>query len=77
MRSAHRTYVVACPHCGRQFDLFAAVWCEHVDRNPSKLCSHCQRCMCEHPAYDEPHFWKDAPTAFRTEGFDRLFLFYL
>ena len=71
------THVVHCPYCQTEFELFAAVWCEHLDGEPSKLCPACRRCVCEHPAYAEPHFWKEAPTAFRAEGFRRLFLFYL
>ena len=76
-RVACQTHVVRCPCCHTEFELFEAVWCAHVDREPSKLCPTCGRCVCEHPAYAEPHFWKDAPMAFRAEGFQRLFLFYL
>jgi hypothetical protein len=78
--SPHRasaTHYVPCPLCQREFDLFAAVWCAHVGDEPSKVCPSCARCVCEHPAYAEPNFWKDAPTAFRQRGFQRLFLYYL
>jgi len=68
---------VRCPYCSVEFDLFAATWCPHLEGEASKLCPNCVRCLCEHPAYGEPHFWKDAPEAFRQRGFDRLFLFYL
>jgi hypothetical protein len=68
---------VCCPYCGNVFDLFAAKWCEHFDREPSKVCPHCQSCLCNHPAYGEPLFWKEAPKAFRAKGFSKLFLFYL
>jgi hypothetical protein len=68
---------VPCPLCRHEFDLFAATWCSHLDGEPSKLCPSCQQCLCEHPAYLEPNFWKDAPLAFRQQGFQRLFLFYL
>jgi predicted amidophosphoribosyltransferase len=68
---------VCCPYCARQFDLFAAPWCPHLEGDASKVCPSCQRCLCEHPAYAEPHFWKDAPEAFQRRGFRRLFLFYL
>jgi hypothetical protein len=44
---------------------------------PSKICPACRRCLCDHPAYQEPNFWKDAPAAFRQRGFQRLFLYYL
>jgi hypothetical protein len=67
---------VVCPYCATAFDLFAAPWCLHY-QEPSKLCPSCERCLCEHPAYGEPHFWKQAPTAFLRHGFKRLFLFYL
>jgi hypothetical protein len=70
-------HLVCCPYCARQFDLFAAAWCLHHEADASKLCPHCRRCLCEHPAYAEPHFWKDAPPAFAHHGFRRLFLFYL
>jgi hypothetical protein len=70
-------HLVRCPYCRTEFDLFAATWCEHVERVPSKLCPLCRRCVCEHPAYAEPLFWKDAPRAFRDRDFERLFLFYL
>jgi hypothetical protein len=68
---------VPCPLCRHEFDLFAAPWCSHLQAEPSKVCPHCRRCLCEHPAYLEPNFWKDAPLAFRQQGFQRLFLFYL
>jgi hypothetical protein len=72
-------HTVSCPYCGTDFDLFSATWCEHLgtDREPSKLCPSCRRCLCEHPAYGEPHFWKEAPRAFQAKGFRQLFLFYL
>ena len=70
-------HLVCCPYCQERFDLFAATWCAHNDTQPSKICPCCDRCMCEHPAYLEPHFWKPAPSAFQQRGFDRLFLFYL
>ncbi|MEO8601757.1 MAG: hypothetical protein ABI629_04180 [bacterium] len=74
---ARVTHSVPCPLCQREFDLFAAVWCPHAADEPSKTCPHCQRCACDHPAYGEPNFWKDAPAAFRQRGFQRLFLYYL
>ena len=72
-------HTVSCPYCSTDFDLFSATWCEHLDteREPSKLCPSCQRCLCDHPAYGEPHFWKEAPGAFQANGFRQLFLFYL
>lgn len=70
-------HLVCCPYCARQFDLFAAAWCTHQEAEASKVCPQCRRCMCEHPAYAEPHFWKDAPPAFQRHGFQRLFLYYL
>jgi len=70
-------HLVCCVYCARQFDLFAAAWCLHHAADASKMCPHCRRCMCEHPAYAEPHFWKDAPAVFLHHGFRRLFLFYL
>jgi hypothetical protein len=75
--SARDTHQVPCPLCQREFDLFAAVWCAHAGDEPSKLCPNCQRCVCDHPAYAEPNFWKEAPPAFRQRGFQRLFLYYL
>lgn len=73
-----RTHPVCCPYCRRTFDLFAAQWCTHLaGGQPSKRCPQCDRCLCEHPAYEEPHFWTEAPPAFRRRGFDRLFAFYL
>ena len=69
-------HLVVCPYCACPFDLFAARWCSHY-QEPSKRCSSCDRCLCEHPAYREPHFWKPAPVAFQRRGFTRLFLFYL
>jgi hypothetical protein len=62
---------VVCAYCANPFDLFAASWCLDA-KEPSKVCPHCQRCMCHHPAYRAPHFWKQAPL-----GFQRLFLYYL
>lgn len=83
MRAATASFVpvaphpVPCPYCACAFDLFAAAWCEHWEIHASKVCPHCARCACAHPAYLEPHFWKDAPGAFVKQGFSRLFLFYL
>jgi hypothetical protein len=70
-------HAVRCLYCRTEFNLFAAHWCPHLDSQPSKLCPSCNRCLCDHPAYDEPLFWKDPPALFRSEGFQRLFLFYL
>jgi len=69
--------LMPCPNCWRQFDLFAAQWCAHRDYEPSKICPHCQRCLCEHPAYREPRFWRPAPSVFQKRGFRRLFLLYV
>ena len=68
---------VRCPYCANEFDLFAACWCEHQQGEASKVCPSCRRCVCQHPAYLEPLFWKDAPAGFQQQGFRRLFLFYL
>ena len=68
---------VCCPYCQGTFNLFAARWCAHLEGEPSKVCPSCARCLCEHPAYGEHHFWKEAPLAFQRRGFNRLFLFYL
>jgi hypothetical protein len=74
-----RPHLVCCPYCRAEFDLFAAPWCEHQGAaiDASKTCPRCRRCLCGHPAYAEPLFWKEAPAAFRERGFQRLFLFYL
>jgi hypothetical protein len=71
------SHVLPCPNCRDDFDLFAAPWCGHMKRHPSKLCPNCSDCLCHHPCYHEPGFWKDAPAAFRANGFERLFLLYL
>ncbi len=76
MAGCARSHLILCPFCTKWFDLFAAGWCRHHEE-PSKICPHCERCACEHPAYQEPHYWKEAPLAFKREGFERLFLFYL
>jgi hypothetical protein len=68
---------IRCSYCAALFDLFSAKWCEHLEREPSKVCPHCRRCLCDHPAYGEPLFWKDAPLAFQAVGFRKLFLLYL
>ncbi len=70
-----RRHVILCPVCTQRFDLFTATWCTHPE--PSKVCPHCDHCVCEHPAYQEPLFWKEAPLGFKREGFQRLFLYYL
>jgi hypothetical protein len=71
------SHLVCCPYCKERFDLFAAPWCTHREAAASKVCPACTRCVCGHPAYGEPHFWKDAPSGFQAQGFRRLFLFYL
>jgi hypothetical protein len=68
---------VGCLYCTRRFDLFAAAWCAHQNAEASKICPQCARSVCEHPAYSEPHFWKEAPPVFQHQGFRRLFLLYL
>ncbi len=70
-------HLVPCSYCEHSFDLFAASWCEHQDDQPSKVCPHCQHCLCAHPAYAMAHFWRESPGVFRDRGFSRLFLFYL
>lgn len=75
-RGAAAAHTVVCPYCATPFDLFDAAWCAHVNE-PSKVCPRCDRCLCQHPAYQEPHFWKEAPLAFQRHGFQRLFLYYL
>ncbi len=72
-----KRHLVRCPYCLKRFELFTAAWCGHRSAEPSKLCPHCQRCLCRHPAYVEPRFWKDAPLGFRKRGFRRLFLYYV
>ena len=39
-----------------------------------RVCLHCDRCMCNHPAYEELHFSKKVPVGFELEGFQELFL---
>lgn len=75
-RPSIRRHLVVCPYCAAQFDLFAAAWCRDPEV-PSKICPRCERCLCQHPAYQEPHFWKEAPPGFQRQGFERLFLYYL
>lgn len=68
--------MVHCPGCRSAFDLFAAAWCDH--REPrSKICPRCGACFCALPSYGEPALWKDAPGAFRREGFEKIFVGYL
>ena len=81
-RSGHRRdpesrHMVSCPYCAVRFDLFVASWCAHLENEASKMCPACSRCVCDHPAYAEPHFWVPAPVAFERHGFRRLFLLYL
>ena len=76
MRRLPSSHPVVCAYCANTFDLFAASWCLDAEER-SKVCPHCQRCMCQHPAYGEPHFWKQAPLGFQRQGFQRLFLYYL
>ncbi|MGD9762751.1 MAG: hypothetical protein AB7V27_03440 [Candidatus Binatia bacterium] len=71
------SHLIPCPLCQTEFDLFAAVWCPHIELEPSKICPSCAQCLCDHPAYREPNFWKEAPLVFRQHGFQRLFLYYL
>ena len=70
-------HVIRCPLCSFGFDLFAAAWCDHVEGESSKVCPHCGRCLCQLPDYREPKLWKQAPLAFRKQGFRRLFVRYL
>lgn len=74
-----REHHVRCVYCTIDFDLFREAWCEHQggSRTASKTCPGCGRCLCDHPAYDEPLFWTEAPAAFQERGFERLFILYL
>jgi hypothetical protein len=72
------THVIRCVFCHHSFDLFAAGWCEHGDDpHPSKRCPSCDLCLCLHPSYRDGFFWKEAPPAFRHNGFRKLFLLYI
>ena len=72
------SHLIRCVYCQQIFNLFAAPWCGHDDApHPSKLCSHCGRCLCQHPSYVDPSFWKEAPPVFRENGFRKLFLLYI
>ena len=69
---------VSCTYCGETFDLFSASWCSHKGGyRPSKRCSSCARCLCEHPSFRNPRLWADAPPVFRHRGFPQLFVLYL
>jgi hypothetical protein len=56
---------------------FAAAWCEHIGSEPFQICPLCRRCLCDHPAYGETNFWKEAPAGCQKRRFRRLFLLYL
>jgi hypothetical protein len=71
-------HLIRCVYCHGAFDLFAARWCAHDGGpHPSKICLACERCLCLHPSYKDDFFWKDAPPAFRRNGFRKLFLIYI
>ena len=70
------SHPVRCPFCESWFELFDARWCRHSG-TPSKECSECGRCLCQHPSYAEPRYWKPAPNGFQRAGFRRLHLLYL
>ncbi|GAB4349478.1 MAG: hypothetical protein Kow0099_32530 [Candidatus Abyssubacteria bacterium] len=74
-----RVHLVKCWHCGKDFDLLAAMWCgcgTRVDR-PSKVCPHCLQCICSHPDYQNEALWGTAPRYLRQRGFERIFYLYL
>ena len=74
----HERHLVRCLYCREAFDLFAAPWCGHGGTtHPSKRCLHCGRCLCQHPSYADPSFWKEARPAFKRNGFRQLFLLYV
>jgi hypothetical protein len=73
-----RAHLVRCVFCFHPFDLFSARWCGHPDEpHCSKVCPGCGQCLCRHPSYKDPYFWKEAPLAFQKNGFRRLFLLYM
>lgn len=74
---AVESHVVRCPLCSADFELLAAPWCGCGRGHPSKICPHCERCLCRHPDYGREALWRAAPPALRARGFDRLFIHYL
>ena len=51
-----------------------AGWCGCGRGHPSKICPGCERCLCDHPEYDRPALWREAPPALRVAGFEKLFV---
>jgi hypothetical protein len=70
-------HAVVCPLCGKDFELLSAPWCGCDRGHPSKICPRCERCLCQHPDYQRPSLWRDAPAALRARGFERLFVYYV
>jgi hypothetical protein len=77
LRARNVAHIVRCPRCGTEFDLVVVPWCGCDRGHPSKICPHCERCLCDHPDYGRAALWRDAPAALRTVGFDKLFIYYL
>lgn len=75
-RSPPDRHLVRCIYCRAEFDLFGATWCSHRNHHPSKICPRCLMCLCQHPLYQDPRQWLDAPPAFQRQGFRQLFILY-
>lgn len=54
-----RRHPVFCPYCATPFDLFARLGVRM--RRSLRTCVRTVHGACQHPAYQEPHFWKQAP----------------
>lgn len=74
-----RSHFVHCYHCGKEFNLIAAEWCgcDLPDSHPSKVCPHCERCICLYPGYFNDSLWSEAPLFLKRHGFTKLFYLYL
>ncbi len=72
-------HYVLCRYCEREFDLICADWCSCGvgTRRPSKVCPHCNLCICLHPDYANDALWGDPPRFLKEHGFEKLFYLYL
>ena len=63
--------IVKCWNCKEEFDLVKSDWCDCDYPTQTKICPHCQNCLCANPELRYEDF-TEAPEILKAEGFAEL-----